>query len=287
MPSRPTTRCSSSCHRTTPWRTARRSGARRSAAPRSRIAATSSRSACRRRRRSRVWLHPGRWRDVRAGSELHRSVRGEARRGAGAGILRNRSGTCGTPASSRFAHRCGSTRSGACAGTSLRRASAPTGRAGATARSCASTRPRSTSCPADSIDYAVMERIIASPAPPEAVVVRLDAQWTDVGAWDALWQIGEKDAHGNVVHGDVHLADTAQCAGCGAAPPGRVRRARGCGGRGDARRRHGRAQGPRRRRSARWCRRSRRRAAPRPSRTARCTAPGAPTTASKAASASR
>src|SRR6476646_2372514 len=65
------------------------------------------------------------------------------------------------------------------------------------------------SCPADSIDYAVMERIIASPAPPEAVVVRLDAQWTDVGAWDALWQIGEKDSRGNVVHGDVHLADTA------------------------------------------------------------------------------
>jgi len=46
-------------------------------------------------------------------------------------------------------------------------------------------------------------------APPEAVVVRLDAQWTDVGAWDALWQIGDKDARGNVVHGDVHLADTA------------------------------------------------------------------------------
>jgi mannose-1-phosphate guanylyltransferase/mannose-6-phosphate isomerase len=64
-------------------------------------------------------------------------------------------------------------------------------------------------CPADSIDYAVMERITERPSPPEAVVVRLDAGWCDIGAWDALWQIGKKDAGGNVIHGDVHLADTA------------------------------------------------------------------------------
>jgi len=63
-------------------------------------------------------------------------------------------------------------------------------------------------CPADSIDYAVMERITQKPSSPEAVVVRLDAGWSDVGAWDALWEIGDKDARGNVVHGDVHLADT-------------------------------------------------------------------------------
>jgi mannose-1-phosphate guanylyltransferase/mannose-6-phosphate isomerase len=63
-------------------------------------------------------------------------------------------------------------------------------------------------CPADSIDYAVMERLTDKPTTPEAVVVRLDAGWSDVGAWDALWQIGVKDAHGNVAHGDVHLADT-------------------------------------------------------------------------------
>jgi mannose-1-phosphate guanylyltransferase/mannose-6-phosphate isomerase len=63
-------------------------------------------------------------------------------------------------------------------------------------------------CPADSIDYAVMERITEKPATPEAVVVRLEAGWSDVGAWDALWQIGAKDAQGNVAHGDVHLADT-------------------------------------------------------------------------------
>jgi mannose-1-phosphate guanylyltransferase/mannose-6-phosphate isomerase len=62
-------------------------------------------------------------------------------------------------------------------------------------------------CPSDSIDYAVMERIAQNPG-PEAVVVRLDAGWSDVGAWDALWAIEAKDARGNVAHGDVHLADT-------------------------------------------------------------------------------
>jgi mannose-1-phosphate guanylyltransferase/mannose-6-phosphate isomerase len=57
-------------------------------------------------------------------------------------------------------------------------------------------------CPADSIDYAVMEKV------SEAMVVRLDAAWSDVGAWDALWGIETKDADGNVIHGDVHAADT-------------------------------------------------------------------------------
>ncbi|HEY2337735.1 MAG TPA: mannose-1-phosphate guanylyltransferase/mannose-6-phosphate isomerase [Burkholderiales bacterium] len=62
-------------------------------------------------------------------------------------------------------------------------------------------------CPADSIDYAVMEKITKETS-LEAVVMRLDAGWSDVGAWDALWEIGDKDADGNVVHGDVHAADT-------------------------------------------------------------------------------
>jgi len=57
-------------------------------------------------------------------------------------------------------------------------------------------------CPADSIDYAVMEKTT------EAMVVRLEAGWSDVGAWDALWGIEAKDADGNVIHGDVHAADT-------------------------------------------------------------------------------
>jgi mannose-1-phosphate guanylyltransferase / mannose-6-phosphate isomerase len=57
-------------------------------------------------------------------------------------------------------------------------------------------------CPADSIDYAVMERVA------DAKVVRLEAGWSDIGAWDALWGIEAKDPHGNVIHGDVHAADT-------------------------------------------------------------------------------
>jgi mannose-1-phosphate guanylyltransferase/mannose-6-phosphate isomerase len=63
-------------------------------------------------------------------------------------------------------------------------------------------------CPCDSIDYAVMERIAAEPGLVQAVVVRLDAGWSDVGAWDALWAIEAKDAAGNATRGDVHLADT-------------------------------------------------------------------------------
>jgi mannose-1-phosphate guanylyltransferase / mannose-6-phosphate isomerase len=57
-------------------------------------------------------------------------------------------------------------------------------------------------CPADSIDYAVMEKVA------DARVVRLEAGWSDVGAWDALWGVEAKDADGNVIHGDVHAADT-------------------------------------------------------------------------------
>ena len=57
-------------------------------------------------------------------------------------------------------------------------------------------------CPSDSIDYAVMEKTT------DAMVVRLDAGWSDVGAWDALWDIEPKNADGNVIHGDVHAADT-------------------------------------------------------------------------------
>ncbi len=52
-------------------------------------------------------------------------------------------------------------------------------------------------CPDDSIDYAVMEKTA------DAVVVPLDAGWSDVGAWSSLWDISHKDANGNVHQGDV------------------------------------------------------------------------------------
>lgn len=52
-------------------------------------------------------------------------------------------------------------------------------------------------CPDDSIDYAVMEKTA------DAVMVPLDAGWSDIGSWSALWDVSPKDAHGNVFKGDV------------------------------------------------------------------------------------
>jgi mannose-1-phosphate guanylyltransferase/mannose-6-phosphate isomerase len=54
-----------------------------------------------------------------------------------------------------------------------------------------------TACPADSIDYAVMEKT------ERAVVIPLAAGWSDVGSWAALWEVGESDEQGNVISGDV------------------------------------------------------------------------------------
>lgn len=53
------------------------------------------------------------------------------------------------------------------------------------------------SCPADSIDYAVMEKS------DKVKVLPLDAGWSDVGAWDELWKISPKDCLGNSIQGDV------------------------------------------------------------------------------------
>ena len=64
-------------------------------------------------------------------------------------------------------------------------------------------------CPADSIDYAVMEKITAgTPGLPAAAVIPLSAGWSDVGSWDSLWQVLDKDASGNAWRGDVMLHDT-------------------------------------------------------------------------------
>lgn len=60
-------------------------------------------------------------------------------------------------------------------------------------------------CRSDSIDYAVMEKA------EDVVVIPLDAGWSDVGSWSALWELGCKDAYGNVSHGDVTLVDTSNC----------------------------------------------------------------------------
>ena len=52
-------------------------------------------------------------------------------------------------------------------------------------------------CPDDSIDYAVME------SADNVVVVPMDAQWSDLGSWSALWDISEKDSASNAHIGDV------------------------------------------------------------------------------------
>lgn len=57
-------------------------------------------------------------------------------------------------------------------------------------------------CPENSIDYAVMEHTA------DAVVVPLDAGWSDIGSWSALWETADKDAEGNVLKGDVLVEST-------------------------------------------------------------------------------
>ena len=61
-------------------------------------------------------------------------------------------------------------------------------------------------CPADSIDYAVMERLTGNvPGLPKGAVIPLSAGWSDVGAWDSLWKVLAKDESGNASRGDVLL----------------------------------------------------------------------------------
>ena len=55
--------------------------------------------------------------------------------------------------------------------------------------------------PADSIDYAVMEKTGA------AAVVPANVGWSDIGSWSALWEIGARDEHGNVLKGQVVAQD--------------------------------------------------------------------------------
>lgn len=61
--------------------------------------------------------------------------------------------------------------------------------------------------PSESIDYAVMEQCPGSEF--SIKMVPLAAGWSDLGAWDAVWQVGLQDAHGNVTVGDTLLADTS------------------------------------------------------------------------------
>ncbi len=57
-------------------------------------------------------------------------------------------------------------------------------------------------CRSDSIDYAVMEKI-SNEKDILSAVVPLDVGWSDIGAWSAVWELGNQDKHGNVIAGDV------------------------------------------------------------------------------------
>jgi mannose-1-phosphate guanylyltransferase/mannose-6-phosphate isomerase len=59
----------------------------------------------------------------------------------------------------------------------------------------------------ESIDYAVIEKCPGSDY--QIKMVELNAGWNDLGAWDAVWQVGNKDAQGNVTSGDVLLSNSS------------------------------------------------------------------------------
>ncbi len=59
--------------------------------------------------------------------------------------------------------------------------------------------------PADSIDYAVMEKA------DRVACVPVDMGWSDVGSWDALHALSDCDGHGNSCKGDIVALDTVDC----------------------------------------------------------------------------
>jgi mannose-1-phosphate guanylyltransferase / mannose-6-phosphate isomerase len=60
-------------------------------------------------------------------------------------------------------------------------------------------------CPSDSIDYAVMEHT------ERAAVVPVSMGWSDLGSWDALWELADKDTAGNALVGNVIAEDATNC----------------------------------------------------------------------------
>jgi mannose-1-phosphate guanylyltransferase/mannose-6-phosphate isomerase len=62
-----------------------------------------------------------------------------------------------------------------------------------------------TACAGDSIDYAVMEKTA------HAAVVPVAMRWSDVGSWDALWEMSAKDEAGNAIEGNVVAEATRNC----------------------------------------------------------------------------
>jgi len=67
-------------------------------------------------------------------------------------------------------------------------------------------RAEFTAVPAESVDYAVMERCPGSDVPIR--MVALVAGWNDLGAWDAVWQVSPKDKQGNATTGDTIVSES-------------------------------------------------------------------------------
>lgn len=64
-----------------------------------------------------------------------------------------------------------------------------------------------TAISSESIDYAVMEKCPGSALPIK--MLPLDAGWSDLGAWDAVWSVSPKDGKGNALHGDVLITESS------------------------------------------------------------------------------
>ncbi|MEE2884391.1 MAG: sugar phosphate nucleotidyltransferase [Chloroflexota bacterium] len=67
-------------------------------------------------------------------------------------------------------------------------------------------------CPSQSIDYAVMERVVEmheNSQLPHCYMIPLDVEWSDVGTWESLWENMPHDSEHNVVVGDVRVESTS------------------------------------------------------------------------------
>ncbi len=60
-------------------------------------------------------------------------------------------------------------------------------------------------CPNISIDVAIMEKTNLG------IVLPLDAGWSDIGSWDSVWKISEKDQNGNITIGNIYMENTKNC----------------------------------------------------------------------------
>lgn len=64
--------------------------------------------------------------------------------------------------------------------------------------------------PSESIDYAVIEKCPTAKGQTQFDIkmVELNAGWNDLGAWDAVWQVGKRDSEGNVANGDTLISNS-------------------------------------------------------------------------------